>query len=86
MSSRFDKRDDDKRSRLAGVFTTVLVNLCILCVLMFTMGIAELHPEMMSIALEIEPDEQEMPKPVRVVTPPLPARQPQALTPNPQRS
>ncbi|MCL2133154.1 MAG: hypothetical protein FWH39_02270, partial [Bacteroidales bacterium] len=26
------------------------------------------------------------PKPVRVVTPPLPARQPQALTPNPQRS
>jgi len=72
---------------MVGVFTTILVNACFLLILLFTMGVVEPHPETVSIALEIEPDEQEIPKPVRrVVTPPSPDRQPQAVTPKPQVS
>ena len=82
MSSRSDKHNDDKQCRLVGILATIFVNVCFLCILLLTVGVAAPHPETMSIALEIISDE-EIPEPIRV-RPPLPPRAPQVYTPKPQ--
>jgi TonB family protein len=81
--SQYDKNNDDKKNRIAGLFTTILVNTCFLLILLFTMGVAEPKPQITVIALEIEPD-KETPEPV-TPPPPLQSRPAQVLTNKPQQ-
>jgi len=80
MSSKFDKHNDNKENRVVGVFTTILVNVGFICILVFTMSVVKPQPESMSIALEILPDE-EIPEQVRVLPPP---KVPEVYTQRPQ--
>jgi TonB family protein len=83
MSSPLNKHNNDERSRLVGALTTIIVNVSILCVLLFTVGLTEPHPQITFIALEIAPDE-EVPEPIKEVRPTLPPRAPDVYTQRPQ--
>ncbi|MDR0295541.1 MAG: hypothetical protein LBH91_05045 [Prevotellaceae bacterium] len=78
-----NKHNDEKQNRTAGIITTIVVHVCLLFVLLFTISLAEPHPESLYIALEVELDE-EIPDPVKITPPPLPSRAPEALARKPQ--